>query len=329
MLGLIGGNKTEPGVTPLPARPAAPRETARVERQTIRDAQSWPGTVRAVSETRIAPKINARILAITVHAGDRVKQGDVLVRLDAEQHRAIEREAAFLAAAAQAEAARAAADLQRTRGLFEQEAATREAYEHAEADARKAQAGAQAAVHSVREARIQRGETVLVAPFDGVIAKRLHEPGDMGLAGEPIVILHDASALRLEASVPASCANRIRIGDTASVRIDALNAALNARITEIVPTADPATGTVLIKAGLPETRGIQPGLFGWLEQACGIERSALLIPAAALRRIGQIEVVTVQDGAKPNTRHVRSGFNRNGRVEILSGLDEDEIVVIR
>ncbi len=329
MLGLIGGAKTEPGVTPLPAQAAAPRETARVERLAIEDTQSWPGTVRAVSETRIAPKINARILAVTAQAGDQVKQGDVLVQLDAEQNQAREGKAASLAAAAAAEAARTETDLQRTHGLFAQEAATREDYDHAVSNARKARANAQAAAHSAQEARVQRGETVLRAPFAGVITQRLHEPGDMGLAGEPIIILHDASALRLEASVPALCADRIRIGDVASVHVDALNAALSAKITEIVPAADPATGTVLIKASLPETQGLQPGLFGWLAQTCGIEHDALLIPAAALRRIGQIEVVTVLVGAKLSTRHVRSGFSRDGQVEILSGLDAGETVVIR
>ncbi|MEC4748084.1 efflux RND transporter periplasmic adaptor subunit [Methylomicrobium sp. Wu6] len=329
MLGLIGGDKTEPGNTPLPAQAATTKETARVERRTIKDAQPWPGTVRALSEARIAPKINARILTVAVHEGDRVKQGAVLARLDAEQNRALEHEAESRAAAARAEAARAATDLLRTHGLFEQEAATREAYERAETNARKAQASAQAAEYSVREAAIQRGETVLRAPFDGVIAKRLHEPGDMGLSGEPIVILQKESGLRLEASVPASCANRIKIGDAATVRIDALKTSLSARINEIVPAADPDTGTVLIKAGLPEIQGLQPGLFGWLEQACGIEHTALLIPAATLRRIGQIEVVTVQDGAKLSTRHVRSGFSQGDRVEILSGVDEGETVVIQ
>ncbi|MDD1612757.1 MAG: efflux RND transporter periplasmic adaptor subunit, partial [Methylococcaceae bacterium] len=294
MLGLIGGDRTEPGLTPLPAHPAAARQTARVERQSITETQSWPGTVKAFSETRIAPKVNARIVSVSAHEGDRVKQGAILARLDAEQNLAIEHEAAALAAAAQAEAARAEADLQRTRELFEQEAATRETYDHAVANARKARASAEAAEYSVREARVQRGESVLRAPFDGVVSKRLHEPGDMGLASEPIIILYNASALRLEASVPASCASRIRIGDAVAVRIDALKTSLNARIDEIVPAADPATGTVLIKAGLPETEGLQPGLFGWLDLSCGIEHDALLIPASALRRIGQVEVVTVQ-----------------------------------
>jgi membrane fusion protein (multidrug efflux system) len=329
MLGLIGGDKTEPGLTPLPAQPDIPRETARVERRQIMEAQAWPGTVRALSEARVAPKINARILAVAVREGDRVKQGAVLVRLDAEQKRALEHEAAAHAVAAQAEAVRAEADLKRTKALFDQEAATREAYEHAEANARKALANARAATYGMSQAAIQRGESVLRAPFDGVITQRLHEPGDMGLAGEPIVILHNASALRLEASVPASCAGAIRIGDTATVRIDALNISLSAKIGEIVPAADPLTGTVLVKVSLPEAQGLQPGLFGWLEQPCGSGHAALLIPAPALRRIGQVEVVTVQDGARLSTRHVRSGTGYDGLVEILSGLDEGETVVVQ
>jgi membrane fusion protein (multidrug efflux system) len=329
MLGLIGVDKIEPGLTPLPAQPATPRETARVEKQTIQDAHAWPGTVKAVSEARVAPKINARILTVAVREGDRVKQGALIARLDAEQNHALVREAASLAAAAKADAMRAEADLKRTRGLFEQEAATREAYEHAEANARKASANAQAAAHRMHETAIQRGETVLRAPFDGVIARRLHEPGDMGLAGEPIILLHNPSALRLEASVPASCTGTIRIGNTANVRIDALKISLSAKIGEIVPAADPLTGTVLVKVSLPETQGLQPGLFGWLEQSCGIEHTALLIPKSALRRIGQVEVVTVQDGARLSTRHVRSGSSFGGLIEILSGLDEGETVVIR
>jgi membrane fusion protein (multidrug efflux system) len=329
MLGLIGGDKTEPGLTPLPAQPAPQRETARVIKQTFRETPAWPGIVKAFSEARVAPKINARILEVAVREGDRIKQGALLVRLDAEQPQTREREASAHAAAAKAEAVRAEADLKRTRELFEQEAATREAYEHAEAAARKAAAAARAAEQNVREAALQRSETVLTAPFGGVIARRLHEAGDMGLAGEPIVVLHNPSALRLEASVPAYCAVRIRTGDPVTARIDALKASLDAKIGEIVPAADPLTGTVLIKADLPETKDLQPGLFGWLDQSCGTEHTALLIPAAALHRIGQVEAVTVVEDGRLIARHVRSGFVRGEFVEILSGLDEGETVAVR
>lgn len=327
-LGLIGIEKAMPGVTPLPPNPAAARKTALVERQSATSPQSWPGTVKAANETRLSPKFTARILEIKVRAGDQVKRGAVIARLDAAQNEAAERAAASLAAAASAEAARAEADLRRTRGLFEQEAATREDYEHAEANARKARANAGAASFHVRETALQRGETVLRAPFDAVITERLREPGDMGLAGEAIVILHDAAKLRLEAALPASCANQIRVGDNAKARIDALQSTFDAEIDEIVPAADPVTGTVLIKARVQTSPKLQPGLYGWLEYACGDQQDSLMIPSTALRRIGQVEIVTVVEQSGQSIRHVRSGAQRGEQIEILSGLDAGETVAL-
>ena len=327
MLGLIGPEKTKPGQTPLVEKPFMTTRTARVERQTVEDILSWPGTVRARSETRIAPKISARILEINVHAGDRVKKGDVLARLDPNENQAIEREAASVVAAARAEAIRAQADFQRTKSLFEQQAATRETFDHAMAESNRTKASLDAAEYHFRQARIEKNETALRAPFDGVVVSRLHEPGDMGMAGDPIVSLFSASDLRLEAAMPAACKDRIELGSSVAVRIDTINATITGMLDEIVPSADPQTGNILVKASLPDTPGLQPGLFGWLKQACG-SRSVLLIPIAALRRIGQIEIVTAISGGQSMVRHVRSGPVQGDQIEILSGLDAGETVAL-
>jgi multidrug efflux pump subunit AcrA (membrane-fusion protein) len=83
----------------------------------------------------------------------------------------------------------------------------------------------------------------------------------------------------------------------------------------------------LLKATLPDAPGLQPGLFGWLEQVCG-EHQALLIPVQAVRRIGQLEIVTVLDGGKQLIRHVRTGKAQDGQVEIQSGLNAGETVLL-
>ncbi|MGR8940864.1 MAG: efflux RND transporter periplasmic adaptor subunit [Gammaproteobacteria bacterium] len=327
MLGMIGGHKTEPGQTPLSAPASKTFRTARVERQTLEEATSWPGTVTARTETRIAANFSARILEVTVRAGDRVKKGDIIARLDAKQLQAIEREAAAGVAAARAEAARARADRHRTQSLFAQEAATRETFEHAEAEARRTQARLEAAEYGLQQARIAQNETRLRAPFDGVIVSRLHEPGDMAMAGDPIAALFSASDLRLEAAMPAACRGRIELGGAVTIRIDTLDATLSGTVDEIVPAADPVTGNIVVRASLPESPGLQPGLFGWLQQACGAH-AALLIPSAAVRRIGQIEIVTVIEGERALVRHVRSGRSHDDQVEILSGLDAGETVLM-
>jgi RND family efflux transporter MFP subunit len=327
MLGLVGGEKTAPGQTQLSAPQRQAANTAQVEQRLVQDVLAWPGTVKARSEAQIAPKITARIVDMKVHAGDKVKKGDLIALLDPEATKAKEREAAATLAALRADAERAGADERRIRNLFEKEAATRESFDQAAAQARAAQARMQAAGSALQEAGINRNETELRAPFDGVIAARLKEPGDMGMAGVPLATLHKAAALRIEAAVPVQCATQIRLGSAAKIRIETLGEPLTAEIDEIVPEVDVQTRTILIKATLPDLPGLQPGLFGWLQQACS-EHQALLIPAQAVRRIGQLEIVKVLAGSIVLTRHVRTGKEQDGQVEIQSGLTAGETVLL-
>jgi RND family efflux transporter MFP subunit len=328
MLGLIGRDKVEPGQTSLfePQRQGA--KTAIVEQRIVKDLMSWPGTVKARIEAQIAPKLNARIIDIKVHAGDKVKKGDVIALLDPEALNAQRREAAAALSAARAEAARARADEQRVRNLFVKEAATREAFDLAVAQSRTAQAREKQASSALQEIDVHRGETELRAPFDGVIVERLKEPGDMGLLGVPLATIQKAQGLRIEAGVPVSCATQIRLGNPAQIRIETLAEPLHAKIDEIVPEVDVQSRSILLKATLPEMPGLQPGLFGWLEQACG-QHQALLIPAQAVRRIGQLEIVTVLRDGKTSIRHVRSGKSEDGMVEIHSGLEAGETVLLQ
>lgn len=327
MLGLIGGEKVAPGQTEFAAAKRQIAKTATVQQLVIKDVLLWAGTVKARTEAQIAPKITARIIAIKVRAGDKVKKGDLIAQLDPEAIKAKEREAAASLTALKAEAARARADEQRIRNLYSKEAATRENFDQAVAQSRAAQARMQAASSALQEIGINRSETELRAPFDGVVVARLQEPGDMALTGVPVVTLHKAKALRMEVAVPTHCATQINLGSYAKIRIETLEKPLSAEIDEIVPEVDTQTRTVLIKATLPEMPGLQPGLFGWLEQACS-EHQALLIPVQAVRRIGQLEVVTVLATGKEWIRHVRTGKAQDGQVEIQSGLNAGETVLL-
>lgn len=327
MLGLLGGGKVEPGQTPQAAQQQPGAKTARVEQRIVQDVLAWPGTVKARSEAQIAPKIAARIIDIKVRAGDKVKKGDLIALLDPAAIKAKESEAAATLAALRADAERARADEKRIRNLFEKEAATREAFEQTVAQARAAEARMRAAGSALQEAGINRSETELRAPFDGVIVERLQEPGNMGMAGVPLATLHKTAALRIEAAVPVRCATQIHLGSSAQTRIETLPESLTAEIDEIVPEVDAQTRTILIKATLPAQPGLQPGLFGWLEQACS-EHQALLIPAQAVRHIGQLEIVKVLAGDQVSTRHVRSGKQHDGQVEIQSGLNAGETVLL-
>ncbi len=320
-------SKVPPGLSPLADDSNVQKsDTVIVEKKQVDDVLAWPGTVKSRTMANIAPKMTARIIEIKVNAGDKVKKGDVIARLDERDIKAQENAALAALAGANAQANRAQADEQRTRSLFSVDAATRENFDAVVAMSKAAQAGANQATSTVTEIRSHLADTLLLAPFDGVIVKRLKEPGDMGLPGVPVVTLQTPQGLRLEADVPSTCAGRYSIGMNVTVRIDTLNLTTNAQIDELSPEVDPQTRTQLIKIALPAITGLQPGYFGWLEQACG-QHEALLIPAGAVQHIGQLEVVKVLAEGRQQMRHIRTGKSFGDRIEVISGLHEGETVI--
>jgi len=319
-------SKVPPGQSPQAADSNPPTNTSVVEKRLVDDILAWPGTVKSRTVANIAPKMTARILEIKVHAGDKVKKGDVIARLDERDVKAQESAALAALASAKAQASRVQADEQRTRSLYGKEAATRESFDAAVARLKEAQAAVSQANSAVTEIRTHLSDTNLVAPFDGIVVKRLKEPGDMAMPGVPVASLQTPQGLRLEADVPNTCAGRYSIGMDVNVRIDTLDLTTRAHIDEISPEIDPQTRTQLIKVALPAFEGLQPGYFGWLEQACG-QHEALLIPASAVQHIGQLEIVKVLSEGKQLTRHVRTGKTFGDQVEVISGLHAGETVI--
>ncbi|SEM70752.1 efflux RND transporter periplasmic adaptor subunit [Nitrosomonas marina] len=300
--------------------------TAVVAQELVGDMLAWPGTVKSRTVAGIAPRLTALITEIYVNAGDAVKKGDVIARLDERDLRAREKAALAALAGADAHAVRASADKQRISSLFEKEAATRESYDAAVAQAKEARARADQAAGTLHEIRTRLTDTLLRAPFDGIVVKRLKQPGDMGLPGVPVVTLQIPHGLRLEIEIPAACAGEFGVGEKVTVRIDTLNQTFSAPVDEIIPEMDAQTHSQLIKIGLPAIEGLKPGHFGWLEQACG-QHVALLIPVSAVQYLGQLEIVRVLSDGRQSMRHIRTGKTIGDRIEVISGLRAGEIVM--
>lgn len=328
-LGILGGpDKVEPGIITHPgqALPAG-AQTVTVGSQLAANVLSWQGTVRSRTVAKIAPKLNARILEVVVHAGDKVKKGDVLARLDDRDLRAAYNAATAAQAAAQAQAAQAGADEKRMVDLYQKQAATRQNYDAAVAQAKAARAMVNQATSAAQQAKVMLGENVLYAPFEGVISERLKEPGDMAMPGDAVVLMHKADALRLEAAIASHCSEQLKVGMPVTVRIDTLNQTVSALVDEVAPEIDPQTHTRKIKAALPDVAGLQHGQFGWVELSCQAERQALLIPASAVLHYGQLQAVKVVDGLQVHIRHIRTGKRYGEQIEVLSGLRDGETIL--
>ncbi len=271
------------------------------------------GTVQPKLQAVIEARVSGRITHLPVILGQSVKQGDVLVELATQE---------IQARLDQANAAFRQADLDftRTANLRKQNAATQ-----AEMDA--AQARYNVAKATVAEAEALSGYAKIPAPFDGVVARKLADEGDLGMPGKPLLELEGRAGLRLVADVPSLLASRVLPDARLSVRVETLPDAITGTLAEISPAADPASRTVRVKVDLPETAGLRAGQFGRLALPVG-EATFLFVPPPALVRRGQLEILFVAAGGKAQMRLVRAGKETPQGIEILTGLSPGESVVV-
>ena len=250
---------------------------------------------------------------------------------------------------AQANRDKALADYRRYEDLRRYEAATGQQVEHARAQKDSSEANHLAALQEVRageseikrlqaqrdqaqgavaEARVMLGYTVIRAPFRGKVVSKLVNVGDMASPAQPLFMIETASQPELHAFLSESLLPRFGLGQEMEVHVDALNRAFSGVVREIVPKSDPSTRTVSVKVTLPPDPELVNGLFGRLRVPHG-QYDALVVPSEAVREVGQLMLVEVvgSDGY-PQRRFVTLGQRHDSMVEVLSGLQENEAVVV-
>lgn len=321
--------KIPPGVLAA-AETAAPADarTATVTSETLKVFEEATGTVEAQRRTTVSARILATIDAIHVSAGDEVRQGDLLIRLDdAELVARMEEARRFVDAAAASHKQRAAA-LQRARRLLRTGVMSRSEFDQFEAAASVAAAELQRSLEVFERGRINQTYSSITAPVSGKVIDRLAEPGDTATPGTPLLSLYDPSALRIEVPIRESLLSHVHPGDELEVRIGR-GEPVTGVVDEIVPYAEAGSRTFLIKIGLPRREGTYAGMFGRVFLPAG-EHTRLLVAQGAIERIGQLTFATVvADDGRVHRRLVTLGRKSDGeRVEVLSGLAAGETVLL-
>jgi multidrug resistance efflux pump len=179
----------------------------------------------------------------------------------------------------------------------------------------------------LRTSEVTLSDTRIATPATGVVVSRRVEPGNLAVPGQPLLILDDPRRYRLEVEVGESAMGLVRLGQSVPVTLDSIGRALDGRVVEIVPAADPGSRSVTVKLELPALPGQRSGLFGRASFPAA-ERLVLLVPGAALVERGQLTAIYVVDGQSvARLRLVTAGPRRGDRVEILSGLSPGERIV--
>jgi RND family efflux transporter MFP subunit len=271
------------------------------------------GTVQPKLQAVIEAKISGRITRLPVVVGQSVKQGDVLVELATQEIKARLDQA-------NASCRQAELDFNRATNLRKQQAAT-------QAELDSAQARYTVAKATVAEAEALSAYAKLLAPFDGVVARKLADEGDLAMPGKSLLELEGRAGSRLVADIPSLLASRVLSDARLAVRVETLPDVITGTVAEISPGADPASRTVRVKVDLPETAGLRTGQFGRLAVPVG-EATFLFVPPSALVRRGQLEILFVAADGKAQMRLVRAGKETPQGIEILAGLASGESVVI-
>jgi RND family efflux transporter MFP subunit len=313
-----------------------------VQPANVPDLVEAVGTLRAAQTSQLAGQMMANIVEIRVHEGDLIRRGQVLAVLDEAQPRAaLDRAtAADLASqqgitAADSDLALAEATFKRYQTLYEKKSVSpqefdevKARYQAAEARRDMARAGQAQAKAGVQQAHTALGYTRILAPFDGLVTEKKADVGALVSPGMPIFTVEDLHRYRLEATVNETDLRYVRMGEQVPVIIDAVgDRELKGRVVEIVPAADAASRSFLVKIEVPSDPVLRSGLFGRAEFSRG-ERSSLLIPRTAVVERGQLQGIYVLDQNKvANLRYITLGKPSGGQVEVLAGLQAGEMLI--
>lgn len=321
-----GGQKEQPAASnSAPARVLV----APVQRSNVGGGKLFTGTVEAARRVTISTRMSGWIAEIPVEKGQRVGRGDLLIRLrDAEvKARVAQADAAIAAARAQFDNAQT--NLKRIETLFKEKAATRKELDDMRTAFETARANLEAAQQQKQAALEMLAYTEIRSPIDGVVTRRLAEPGDLANPGQPLLVVEDTRQIKVVATVPETAVQLVEAGSPVQVQIPSAGSAwLDGRIARLVPGADPQTRQFHLEVLLANPGGeIQSGVFARVKLPTSAE-AALLMPRKALFRRGQLEgVYTVQDSTA-RLRWIRTGRAEGSLVEVLSGLEEGELVVL-
>ena len=302
---------------------------AQVDRSVTAVTEWASGAVASSVQTEVSSQIMARIEEVRVTAGEAVQAGQTLVVLDRQEPLARAAQARQALAAAQARLDLAESELDRVEQLFDRNVVARQRLDLATADFTGAKADVDRLERALDAVETALAYTEIRAPTQGVVVDRLAEPGEMASPGLPLLRIYDPAALRVEVPVRESLAVRLATGQRLGVEVPARGATFDGTIEEIVPFAEPGARTLLVKVGLPGDPRLYAGLFARVAIPAG-QRERLLVPSAAISRVGQLDFVTTVGAERQlRRRFVTLGESiADDRIEVLSGLAAGDVVLL-
>lgn len=310
------GGSSEEAPTEKADAPGIPVEVTTPERGDVFALYTGTASLETDADALVTAKVGGEVVELLVEEGDAVKAGDVLARLDGDRLR-LEMQRA------QANLSKLEQEYNRSLQLFDRGLVSSGAFEDL-----KYELASLRAVYRLSE--LEYEYTWIRAPIDGVVAQRHLRLGNTITANEPAFRVTALDALIAYIHIPEREFRRLEPGQEAELSLDAIpGQAFRALVKRISPVVDPATGTFKVTMEVPvDDPRLKPGMFGRFNIIWDARRDVLLVPRVAVVDDGASDSVFVVTDGTAERRAVRTGYTRGPQVEIVTGLEEGEEIVV-
>jgi RND family efflux transporter MFP subunit len=308
----------------------APENVTRAVVGRISSGPTISGQLTPAREAKVRAQVGGSVVELPFDRGQSVRAGATIARISSRDLESAVASAKAAVKSAETALSVATSELQRTEALVKGGAVAARDLEQARNAASSAEAQLAAARARERSAEQQLEDTVLKAPFSGVISDRPASLGDVVAPGTEILTIIDPSSMRLDAQVPSDQIASVKPGAIVHFSLRGVTGDFDGRVERVSPAADPVTRQVPVYVTVPNSGGrLIAGLFaeGRIETS---SKEGVVVPLAAVDETGATPFVTRLTGGKaervPVTLGPRQGTTE--RVEVTSGVSDGDVLVV-
>jgi RND family efflux transporter MFP subunit len=288
------------------------------------------GGLEADKSVMVSTRMMGWIKEIHVVENQVVSKGDMLISIDAADLRAKKAQAEAGISEAKAVLANAQRMAARFEKLFEEKSVSKQQLDDVLTGRDRAAAGVEMAKAGLREVNVHLSYLNIVAPVDGIVARKMAEEGNMANPGMPLLVLESTDRMKVIAFLGEKDVSAVKAGDMVQVDVTSLaGASFTVPLDRVIQSANPGSRTYDIETYLDNSDGrLKSGMFARVTVPVGT-REAILAPGQAIIRRGQLTGVwTVDEQSILHLRWIRLGHELGDQVEVLSGLAGHETVVL-
>jgi HlyD family secretion protein len=301
-----------------------------IVRTGIKSTISAVGTVNALNQAKMSPKVPGKVERILVEEGDRVEAGQTLLKLEKTDFMLTVRQADAAMGMAEASFSKATAEWARAEELFEKGISSQQQYDLAKSGFKVAEAQVKQAKADFGLARNQLNNADVTTLFGGTVIRRYVDIGERVNPGQPVFEVAEIDPMEVEIGVSDRRFSELKLGQPVTISVDGYpELPFKGTVKKIQPAIDPMTRTFKVTVGVANPEELlKPGMFARTEIEIGYHPDALVMPrAATLEEEGKFYAVAVRDN-KAQRVEIVLGFRDGDRFEVLSGLSEGDQVVL-